>query len=71
MSANYSIKHSSQMSVEIHPNDMVLLDINTLSSLHVIEELIQLPIGSDTVVINSSYWTNSYWTNSYWTKTLA
>ena len=25
------------------------LDINTLSNVHVIEELIQLPVGSDTV----------------------
>ena len=33
------------------------LDINTLNNVHVIEELIQLPVGSDTVVISNSYWT--------------
>ena len=35
------------------------LVINTLSNVHVIEELIQLPIGSDTVVIANSYWTKN------------
>ena len=33
------------------------LDINTLSNVHVIEELIQLPVASDMVVIADSYWT--------------
>ena len=32
------------------------LNINTLSNVHVIEELIQLPVGSDTVVIAHFYW---------------
>ena len=32
------------------------LDINTLSNVHVIEELIQLPVGTDTVVIANSCW---------------
>ena len=36
-----------------------LLDINTLSNDHVIEELIQLPVGSDTVDIGNSYWTKN------------
>ena len=36
------------------------LVINTLSNVHVIEELIQLPIGSDAVVIANSYWTKIF-----------
>ena len=51
------------MSVCIHTNDMAkpaeLLDINTLSNVHVIEELIQLLVGSDTVVIANSYRTKN------------
>ena len=35
------------------------LDINTHSNVHVIEELIQLPVDSDTVVIANSYWTKN------------
>ena len=31
------------------------LAINTLSNVHVIEELIRLPVGSDTVIIVNSY----------------
>ena len=54
MTADQRIKHSSRSSVFIHPNDMAepakLLDINTLSNVHVTEELIQLPVVSDTVV---------------------
>ena len=61
MATNYRIKHSSQRS--IHPNDMAEpaepLIINTLSNVHVIEEVIQLPIGSDTVFIANSYWTKN------------
>ena len=34
-----------------------LQDITALSYVHVIEELIQLPVGSDTGVIANSYWT--------------
>ena len=30
-----------------------------LSNVHVIEELVQLPVGSDTVVIANSYWTKN------------
>ena len=53
--ADHRIKHSSRRSVFIHPNHMAEpaepLDINTIINVHVIEELIQLPVGSDTVVI--------------------
>ena len=35
------------------------LDINALSNVHVIEELIQLPVCSDTVVITISYGTKN------------
>ena len=60
MIANHRMKHSSRRSVFIHPNDMAKpakpLDINTLSNVHVIEKLIQLPVSSDTVVIANSYW---------------
>ena len=38
----------------------ISLDINTTSNVHVIEELKQLPVGSDTVVvIENCYWTNN------------
>ena len=61
MTSIHRIKHSSRSSVSIHPNEMAkaveALDIITLGNVHVIEELIQLPIGSDTVVITNSYWT--------------
>ena len=44
----------------MHRNDMSepaeSLVINTLRNVHAIEELIQLSIGSDTVVIANSYW---------------
>ena len=33
------------------------LVINTRSNVHVIKELIQLPVDSETVVIANSYWT--------------
>ena len=36
-----------------------LLIINTLSNVHIIEELILRPVGSDTVVIANSYWTKN------------
>ena len=53
-SPDHHIKHSYRRSIFIHPNDMAEpaepLVINTLSNVHVIEEFIQLPIGSDTVV---------------------
>ena len=52
-----------QTLVFIHPNDMAEpaepMDINTLSNIHVIAELIQLPVGSDTVDIGNSYWTKN------------
>ena len=32
---------------------------STLSNVHVIEELLQLPVGTDTVVIANSYWTKN------------
>ena len=55
--------HSSRRCVLIDANDMAEpaepLVINTLSNVHVIEELIQLPVGSDTVVIANSYWTKN------------
>ena len=55
MIADHCIKYSFRRSVLFHPNDMAEpvkpLDINTLSNVHVIEELIQLPVGSDTVDI--------------------
>ena len=35
------------------------LDINTVSNVLVIEELILRPIGSDTVVVANSYWTKN------------
>ena len=35
------------------------LVINTLSNVHVIAELIQFPVGSDTVDIANSYWTKN------------
>ena len=58
MAINHRIKHSSLRSVFIHSNDIAepaeSLDINTLSNVHVIEELIQFPVGSDTVVIANS-----------------
>ena len=48
----------------IHPNDInepaEPMVINTLSNIHVIEELIQLPVGSETVVMANSYWTKNY-----------
>ena len=54
----YSLQSFDFPSVFIHPNDMAEpaepLVINTLSNVHVIEELIQLPIGSHTVVIANS-----------------
>ena len=60
MTADHPIKHSSRRSVFIHSNDMAEptepLDTNTLSNVHIIEDLIQLPVGSDTVVIANSYW---------------
>ena len=63
MVTNHCIKHSSRRSVFIHPNGVAepaeALVINKLSNVHVIEELIQLPIGSDTVVIANSYWTKN------------
>ena len=59
MTTNHRIKHSSRRSVFIHSNDVEPLVINTLSNVHVIEELIQLPVGSDTVVIANSYWTEN------------
>ena len=47
MTADQRIKHSSWRSVFIHPNDMAEpLDINTLSKVHVIAELMQRPVGS-------------------------
>ena len=64
MTAEQRIKHLSRRSVAfIHPNDMAepaeLLVINTLSNIHVIEELKQRPVGTDTVVIANSYWTKN------------
>ena len=63
MATKHRIKESSRRSVFIHPNDMVepaeLLVINTLSNVHVIEYLIQPPVGSDTLVIANSYWTKN------------
>ena len=63
MTADHRSKHSSRRSVFIHPNDMTEppepLDINTLSNVHVIEELIQHPVGWDTVVIPNSYCTKN------------
>ena len=63
MIAYHGIKHSSRSSVFIHPNGMAEptepLDINTLSNVHIIEKLIQRPVGSDTVVIANSYWTKN------------
>ena len=63
MTADYRIKHSSRRSVFIHRNDMAETAepqvINTLSNVHVIEELIQLPVDMDTVVIANSYWTKN------------
>ena len=60
MTANHRLKHSSPRSVFIHPNDMAKqtepLDIYKLSKVHVIQELIQLPVGSDTVVVANCYW---------------
>ena len=60
MIADHRIKHTSRRSVFIHPNDMAepaeSLDINTLSNIHVIEEL---PVGSNAVVIANSYWTKN------------
>ena len=63
MTTNHRIKHSSQRSVFIHPNDMAEQaapqDFYTLCNVHVIEEVIQLLVGSDTVVIANSYWTKN------------
>ena len=58
MTADKCIKHSSRSSV--HPTDLEPLDINTLSNDHVIEELLQLPVGWNTVVIANSYWTKNF-----------
>ena len=61
--ADHRIKYSFRRSVFIHPNDMVdpaePRDINILSNVHVIEELILLPVISETVVIANCYWTKS------------
>ena len=54
MNADQRIKHSFRRSVFIHPNDVAE---PALSKVNVIEELIQLPVASDTVVIANSYWT--------------
>ena len=58
MTANHRIKHTCRGSLFIHPNHMAEpakpLDINGLSNVHVIEELIQLPVGSDTAIIANS-----------------
>ena len=63
MTADHRIKHSSRRSVFIHANDMAEpaepLVINTLINLHVIEKLMQFPVGTDTVVIANSYWTKN------------
>ena len=63
MATNHRIKHSSRRSVFSLPLDMAEpaepLVINIISNVHVIEELIQLPVGSNTVVIVNSYWTKN------------
>ena len=41
----------------VEPAETLL--IKTLSNVHVIEEVIQLPVGSDTVVIANYYWTKN------------
>ena len=60
MTADHRSKPSSPRSIFIDPNDMAesaeALDLNTLSNAHVIEELIQLPVGLDAVGIANSYW---------------
>ena len=59
MIIDHRIKRSSRRSVFIHTNDIAEpakpLVINTLSNVYIIEELIQLPVGTDTVVITNSY----------------
>ena len=63
MTAEHRIKHSSRRRVFIHPNYVTEpaapLDINTLSNVDVIEELIKLPVGSHSVVIANSSWTKN------------
>ena len=49
--------HQTLVSKETHGRASVAAGYNTLSNVHIIEELIQLPIGSDTVVIAKFYWT--------------
>ena len=49
------IAHSKDMAEPAQP-----LDINTLHNVYVVEELIQLTVGSDMAIIANSHWTEDF-----------
>ena len=59
MTADYCISEERLHPSEEQAKTAEPMDINTLSRVHVIEELIQLPVGSHTIVIANSYWTKN------------
>ena len=58
------MKYPPRQNIRLHSNDMAEpaqpLDINTLHNVYVIEEFIQLTVGSDVEIIANSHWTDGF-----------